>query len=58
MEKPKSKTNNIIIRVSDADKALLKELADKRGMAMSELVTYLIRREADFDKLGLRMMEK
>ena len=56
--KPNNKTSNLLIRISEADKEGLKELANKRDMAMSELVVYLIRREIDLDKLGLHIEEK
>lgn len=56
--KPNNKTSNLLIRISEADKEGLKELADKRNMAMSELVVYLIRREIDLEKLGLHIEEK
>lgn len=58
MGKPNNKTGNMILRISETDKAGLRELAEKRGMAMSELVTYLIRREIDFERLGLKVEEK
>lgn len=41
------KTTNLVIRISEKDKEDLKAIADKRQMTMSELVLYLIRREAD-----------
>ena len=56
--KPNNKTSNLLIRISEADKEGLKKLANKRDMAMSELVVYLIRREIDLDKLGLHIEEK
>ena len=56
--KPKLKTSNLIIKLSDEDKEALRYLATKRGMPMSELVTYLIRREWDFDRLGLQPAAK
>ena len=56
--KPNNKTSNLLIRISEADKEGLKELADKRDMAMSELVVYLIRREIDLEKLGLHIEDK
>ena len=56
--KPNNKTSNLLIRISEADKEGLKELANKRDMAMSELVVYLIRREIDLEKLGLHIEEK
>ena len=58
MGKPNNKTGNMILRISETDKAGLRELAEKREMAMSELVTYLIRREIDFERLGLKVEEK
>ena len=57
-KKANNKTSNLVIRISGADKEGLKALADKREMAMSELVIYLIRREIDFDKLGLKVAEE
>ena len=56
--KPNNKTSNLLIRISEADKEGLKKLANKRDMAMSELVVYLIRREIDLEKLGLHIEEK
>ena len=55
MEKPNTKTSNMVIRISEADKEGLRALADKRQMPMSELVVYLIRREIDFERLGLQL---
>lgn len=57
-KKANNKTSNLVIRISGADKEGLKALADKREMAMSELVVYLIRREIDFDRLGLQVSEE
>lgn len=57
-KKANNKTSNLVIRISGADKEGLKALADKREMAMSELVIYLIRREIDFDRLGLKVAEE
>lgn len=57
-KKANNKTSNLVIRISGADKEGLKALADKREMAMSELVVYLIRREIDFDRLGLKVAEE
>ena len=45
----------MVIRISEADKEGLRALADKRQMPMSELVVYLIRREIDFERLGLQL---
>ena len=56
--KGKNKISNLVIRISDRDKQELKALADKREMAMSELVIYLIRREIDLDRLGLQVIEE
>ena len=58
MEKPNTKTSNMVIRISEADKEGLRALADKRQMPMSELVVYLIRREIDFERLGLQLGPK
>lgn len=41
------KTLNLVIRMSETDKAALRKLAESKQMTMSEFVTYLIRREAD-----------
>ena len=57
-KKANNKTSNLVVRISGADKEGLKALADKREMAMSELVVYLIRREIDFDRLGLKVLEE
>ena len=57
-KKANNKTSNLVVRISGADKEGLKALADKREMAMSELVVYLIRREIDFDRLGLKVPEE
>lgn len=57
-KKANNKTSNLVIRISGVDKEGLKALADKREMAMSELVVYLIRREIDFDRLGLKVTEE
>lgn len=57
-KKANNKTSNLVVRISGADKEGLKALADKREMAMSELVVYLIRREIDFDRLGLKVTEE
>ena len=56
--KSKNKTSNLVIRISGADKEGLKALAERREMAMSELVIYLIRREIDLDRLGLQVSDK
>ena len=45
------KTTNLMIRISEKDKEALKALAEKKQMTMSELVTFLIRRE--IEKEGL-----
>ena len=58
MEKPNTKTSNMVIRISEADKEGLRALADKLQMPMSELVVYLIRREIDFERLGLQLGPK
>jgi hypothetical protein len=57
-KKANNKTSNLVVRISGVDKEGLKALADKREMAMSELVVYLIRREIDFDRLGLKVPEE
>ena len=57
-KKASNKTSNLVVRISGVDKEGLKALADKREMAMSELVVYLIRREIDFDRLGLKVTEE
>lgn len=57
-KKANNKISNLVIRISGADKEGLKALAEKREMAMSELVVYLIRREIDFDRLGLKVTEE
>ena len=57
-KKANNKTTNLMIRISDRDKQELKALAERREMAMSELVIYLIRREIDLDKLGLKVSEE
>ena len=44
------KTENIIIRITEHDKKKVRELAEKNQMSMSELITYLIRREYDATK--------
>lgn len=46
------KNANLIIRISEKDKENLRKLAESKQMTMSELVTYLIRREAD--KIGIK----
>lgn len=40
-----NKSSNLIIRISDKDKQDLKKLAEARQMSMSELITFLIRKE-------------
>lgn len=57
-KKSNNKTSNMVIRISEADKEGLRALADKRQMPMSELVVYLIRREIDFERLGLHISQK
>ena len=57
-KKANNKTSNLVVRIRGADKEGLKALADNREMAMSELVVYLIRREIDFDRLGLKVTEE
>lgn len=42
-----NKATNFIMRLSETDKQALKELAKIRQMSMSELVVYMIRREAE-----------
>ena len=44
------KTTNIIIRISEQDKEKVRELAELKQMSMSELLTYLVRREYDVTK--------
>lgn len=44
------KTTNIILRVSEKDKEKVRALAESNQMSMSELLTYLIRREYDNTK--------
>lgn len=44
------KTGNLILRITPKDKEELKIIADKRGMTMSEMVLYLVRREIDWDR--------
>lgn len=46
----KLKTENLMMRMSERDKAELKEIAAKRGMNMAEMVMFLIRREYDWEK--------
>ena len=46
------KSTNLIIRISEQDKKKVRELSEKSQMSMSELVTYLIRRE--YDKLEMQ----
>ena len=46
------KNTNLIIRISEKDKENLRKMAESKQMTMSELVTYLIRREAD--KIGIK----
>lgn len=41
------KSNLIQIRISDKDKKDLKAMAEKRQMTMSELLIYLVRKEAE-----------
>lgn len=46
------KGTTLIIRISEQDKKKVRELSEKSQMSMSELVTYLIRRE--YDKLEMQ----
>lgn len=41
------KTTQLVIRISEHDKEALRELAEKKSMTMSELLTYMIRREIE-----------
>ena len=41
------KTEILQIRISQTDKEKLKRLANEKEMSMSELIVYLIRREAE-----------
>ena len=45
MAKPKTKTENIIMRTSEREKAEIKEAADKMQMNMSDFVLYCVRKE-------------
>ena len=45
-----NKTKNIIIRITEQDKEKVRELAELKEMSMSELLTYLVRREYDVTK--------
>ena len=42
-----NKSTNLIVRISEKDKTALRLMAEKRQMSMSEMVVYLIRREAE-----------
>ena len=42
-----NKTENIIIRISPADKEAAKKKAAENQMSMSEYIVYLIRRDND-----------
>ena len=46
------KSTNLIIRISEQDKKKVRDLSEESQMSMSELVTYLIRRE--YDKLEMQ----
>lgn len=41
------KDNFIHIRISEKDKESLKRISEKKQMTMSEMIVYLIRREAE-----------
>lgn len=45
-----NKSAYLQIRISDADKEALKQLAESKQMTMSEMVVYLIRRESEKSK--------
>lgn len=45
MPKPKSKTENIIMRTSEREKEEIKAAADKMQMSMSEFLLYCVRKE-------------
>lgn len=45
MVKPKTKTENIIMRISQREKAEIKEAAEKMQMSMSDFVLYCVRKE-------------
>lgn len=46
------KKENLMIRISEKDKEALRALAEKRQMTMSELLTYLIRKEIEKEGLA------
>lgn len=45
MPKPKSKTENILMRTSEREKKEIKEAADSMQMSMSEFLLYCVRKE-------------
>lgn len=45
MPKPKSKTENIIMRTSEREKEEIKVAAEKMQMSMSEFLLYCVRKE-------------
>lgn len=45
MAKPKTKTENIIMRTSEREKAEIKEAAERNQMSMSDFVLYCVRKE-------------
>lgn len=45
MPKPKTKTENIIMRTSEREKAEIKEAAEKMQMSMSDFVLFCVRKE-------------
>ncbi len=46
------KATNLIIRISEQDKEKIRKMAEEGQTTMSDLVTYLIRRE--YDKLEMQ----
>lgn len=51
MEKKNNKSERFEMRISPSLKALMQKLADKKEMKVPELVTYLVRREAEKEKI-------
>ena len=45
MPKPKSKTENILMRTSEREKEEIKAAAEKMQMSMSEFLLYCVRKE-------------
>lgn len=41
------KADYLQLRISEQDKEAIRKIAEERGMTMSELITFLIRREID-----------